>query len=37
MNSRLLRCTECGVVAMLSGEDQTCVCGATLPEPAPYL
>ena len=37
MNSRLLRCTECGAMAMLSGDDETCACGATLPEPAPYL
>ena len=36
MNLRLLRCTACGEMAMLSGEDQ-CKCGAALPEPAPYL
>lgn len=36
MNSRLMRCTECGAMAMLSGEDK-CKCGAALPEPAPYL
>jgi steroid delta-isomerase-like uncharacterized protein len=37
MNARLMRCAECGVMAMLSAEDQTCACGAALPEPAPYL
>jgi len=36
MNLRLLRCTACGEMAMISGED-SCTCGAALPEPAPYL
>jgi len=36
MNMRLLRCTECGELAMLSGQD-TCKCGVALPAPPPYL
>ena len=36
LNLRLLRCTACGEMAMVSGAE-TCKCGAALPEPAPYL
>lgn len=36
MNMRLLRCTDCGVMATVTSAKE-CKCGAALPEPAPYL
>lgn len=36
MNMRLLRCTECGVMAAVTSANE-CKCSTTLPEPAPNL